>query len=74
MEVSTKIKQYIEDNGIPQVQISRKTGIAMPKLNLALNGKRRLTFGEYEVICWALGVDVSKFLEPRPPKSASACP
>lgn len=67
MEVGEKIKTYIEEKGISQTYISRKTGIALPKLNLALNGNRRLTFPEYEVICWVLEVNTDKFLQPRMP-------
>ena len=67
MEVGEKIKGYIEENGISQTYISKKTGIAMPKLNLALNGNRRLTFPEYEMICWVLNVNTDKFLRPRMP-------
>lgn len=29
-------------------------------------------FLEYQNICWALGVDVDKFMEPRPPEGVSA--
>ena len=54
LEVGKKIKKYLEDNGISQVYISDKTGIEKVNLNLALNGNRRLTFPEYEMICWAL--------------------
>lgn len=68
MEVGEKIKRYIEENGISQTYISKKTGIAKPKLNLALNGKRRLTFPEYEMICWVLNVNTDKFLQPRMPE------
>ena len=68
MEVAEKIRMYMDDNGITQAHISRKTGIAMSKLSLALNGKRRFTFDEYESICWALGVGVETFLEPRAPQ------
>ena len=67
MDVSKKIKDYLDKNGITQTHISRKTGISMQKLNLALNGNRRLTFDEYSSICWALGVGVDMFLEPREP-------
>lgn len=67
MEVGEKIKRYIEENGISQTYISKKTGIAMPKLNLALNGNRRLTFPEYEMICWVLNVNTDRFLQPRMP-------
>lgn len=69
MEVAEKIRMYMDRNGITQAHVSRKTGISMPKLNLALNGKRRFTFEEYEAICWALGVGVETFLEPRAPQN-----
>lgn len=68
MEVGEKIKRYIEEKGISQTYISRKTGITLPKLNLALNGNRRLTFPEYEVICWVLDVNTDKFLQPKMPE------
>lgn len=52
MEVGEKIKRYIDENGLSQTYISKKTGIAKLKLNLALSGNRRFTFPEYEMICW----------------------
>lgn len=67
MEVGLKIKKYLEDNGISQSFLSRRTGIELPKLNLALNANRRLTFTEYEQICWVLGVGVDTFIQPRMP-------
>lgn len=67
MDVSKKIKAYLVENGITQTHISRKTGIPKVKLNLALNGNRRLTFDEYSSICWALGVGAGTFLEPNEP-------
>ena len=68
MCVGLKIKKYLEDNGISQTFLSKKTKIALPKLNLALNGNRRLTFEEYENICWALEVGADKFLQPKIPE------
>ena len=67
MEVGIKIKKYLTNNGISQRYISRKTGIDPTKLNLSLNGIRRMTFDEYELICGALGVGTDMFLEPRQP-------
>ena len=32
-----------------------------------LNGNRRFTFPEYEMVCWAIGVNTDKFLQPRMP-------
>lgn len=68
MNVGVVIKLYLEENGITQVFLSRKTGIETAKLNLALNGARRLSLEEYAVICWALGVNTDYFLKPRPLK------
>lgn len=67
METNLKIRAYLEDNGISQTWLSHKTGIPLPKLNLSLNGKRNLSFKEYELICGALNVNTDKFLEARLP-------
>ena len=67
MEVGMRIKKYMEENGVTQAFLSRKTGMPSPKLNLALNGKRRLMFEEYELICGVLGVDAGFFLRARVP-------
>lgn len=61
------IKSYLEENGISQTFLSKKTGIELPKLNLTLNGNRRLTLLEYALICGALKVNTDKFLKPRLP-------
>lgn len=66
METGIKIKSYLEERGISQAFLSAKSNIPPAKLSLALNGKRKLTFDEYESICWALGVGVDTFLEPKP--------
>ncbi len=67
MQTNLEIKKYLEENGITQAFISRKTGIEQSKLSLALNGERRLTFDEYSLICGVLGVNTDKFLRPRLP-------
>lgn len=67
MEPNLEIKRYLEAHGISQTYISRKTGIELPKLNFALNGKRRMTLDEYALICGVLGVSADKFLKPRQP-------
>lgn len=68
LQTNLEIKKYLEENGITQAFISRKTGIEPSKLSLALNGERRLTFDEYSVICGVLGVNTDKFLKPRLPE------
>lgn len=67
MEPNSRIKEYLEKNGITQIFISRKTGIDPSKLNLSLNGGRKLSLDEYALICYALGVNTDKFLQPRAP-------
>ena len=68
MQTNLEIKKYLEENGITQIFISRKTGIDASKLSLALNGERKLTFDEYSLICGVLGVNTDKFLKPRLPE------
>ena len=46
MCVGKKIKSYLENNGITQTFVANKTGIPVQKLNLSLNGNRRLDFDE----------------------------
>lgn len=68
MEVAQKVGLFLKNAGIPQSYISQRTGIQQSKLTLALQGKRRLTFEEYEAICRVLGVQMETFLEASPPK------
>lgn len=68
MEVGIKIKKYLEENGISQTYIGKRTGIELPKLNLALNGNRKFTFDEYCLICGVLKVNTDFFLKPRVPE------
>lgn len=65
MCASEKILEYLRDSGITQTFLSKKSGIPLSKLNLALHGKRRLPLPEYEAICWALDVSTDKFLTPK---------
>lgn len=62
------IRNYLNENRYSQTYISKKTGIELSKVNLSLNGKRRFTFREYELICGALGVNTDMFLKPRIPE------
>lgn len=67
MNVATKIRDFLEAQGITQLALSEKTHISPAKLSLSLNNKRRMNFDEYQTICWALGVGVDAFMEPHPP-------
>ncbi len=68
LEVGLKIKKYLDEKGISQAHISREIEMDPVKLNLSLNGKRRFTFPEYELLCGALNVDTNFFLKPRLPE------
>lgn len=72
MDVGAKIKAYMDEKGISQIELSKKTNIPPAKLNLTLNGKRRMTFSEYQVICFVLGVGVDAFMSPKPPEGIGA--
>lgn len=71
MSVGAKIRNYIDQHNISQIELCAKTHISPPKLNLSLSDKRKLTFEEYQTICWALGVGVDAFMEPRPPEGVA---
>ena len=64
MNVGVMIKTYLEENGISQAFVSRETNINPVKLNMALNGNRRLGLDECALICGALGVNTDRFLKP----------
>ena len=68
LDTGLEIWHYLKDNGITQSFLSSKTKIEPAKLSLALLGKRRLTLDEYSHICWALGVNINRFLKPKPPE------
>ena len=67
MDIGVMIKEYLGERGITQAFLSRKTGIDTAKLNLSLNGGRRISLDEYARICYALEVNTDKFLKPRAP-------
>ena len=71
MDVGTKIRMYIEERGISQIELCAKAHISPSKLNLSLSNKRKMTFEEYQTICWALGVGVDAFMEPKAPSGVS---
>ena len=66
-EMCQAILLYMKEQGISQSTLSQKIGISAPKLNMALQCKRRLTLEEYAMICSALNVNADMFLKPRAP-------
>ena len=73
MKENLEIRKYLKEKGISQTFVSKKTGIPLPKLNLALSGKRRLTLEEYTLICGALELNTDFFLKPRLPDKTKNC-
>ena len=71
MQINLEIKKYLEENGITQAFISRKTGIEPCKLSIALNGERKFTLEEYSLICGVLGVNTDRFLKPQIPRETA---
>lgn len=67
MNATSKIMEFLHERGITQTFVADRAGMGLSKLNLALNGRRKLTLEEYEHVCWALGVGVDTFLCPGPP-------
>jgi transcriptional regulator with XRE-family HTH domain len=67
MTVGQKIKKYLNDNNISQADFSIAVKMVSSKLNLVLNGHRKLQIEEYAVFCDALGVPFDTFLEKRNP-------
>lgn len=73
LAMEDEVKKYLDEKGISQTFVSRRTGIPLPKLNMALNGHRKMTFPEYELVCGALEVNTDKFLKPRLPDETKNC-
>lgn len=67
MDMGLKIKKYLDENGISQAYVGKKAGLNLAKLNLALNGNRKITLEEYALICGALKVNTDFFLKPKLP-------
>lgn len=54
------LKKYFKEKNISQYEIERKTGISQSKVNLSLNGKRKLTAEELIKIAIAFDIDLNE--------------
>ena len=61
--ISNYLKEYFKENNISQYKIERRTGISQCKINLSLNGKRKLTAEELIKIAIAFNLDLNKIKE-----------
>lgn len=64
--VYQNVRAYLDDNGIKQTVLARKTGIRMVTLNAILNGKRTMYADDLRAICNALRVSPEVFIEWKP--------
>ncbi len=58
--ISNYLKEYFNKNKISQYEIERRTGISQSKVNLSLNGKRKLTAEELVLIAIKFNLDLNK--------------
>ncbi|MEA4899291.1 MAG: helix-turn-helix transcriptional regulator [Christensenellaceae bacterium] len=56
-----RVRTYIDDRCVSRKLIAINMGITESKLSLILNGKRRMTVDDYELICTAMAVDPRSF-------------
>ena len=61
--ISNYLKEYFKERKISQYEVERKTGINQSKINLSLNGKRKLTAEELINIANAFNLDLNKIKE-----------
>ncbi|MDR1567508.1 MAG: helix-turn-helix domain-containing protein [Streptococcaceae bacterium] len=59
--IAKAIAEYMKENGIKQTFICEKTGMTKHSVSCALNGKRKLSVEEYELICKALNMTYDFF-------------
>ena len=70
MSIGQMIKEYLEEVGIPQNKFAISLKIKPPKLNLMLQGHRKIQVEEYALMCWELGVPLEKFITAPQKKGA----
>jgi len=71
MSVEANIREYLKNEGITQISISRRTGIKTPKLSMALKERRKLTIDELVAICDTLKKTPNDFLLPIDRKNSA---
>ena len=58
--INNYLKTYFIENNINQHEVARRTGIQHSKINLMLNGKRKLTADELILIAKEFDLDLNK--------------
>ena len=65
MMIYEKVRRYIDEQGLKQVTLAKKTGIPKKTFNAIMNGKRTMYAEELRAICLALNVSPELFVEVR---------
>jgi DNA-binding helix-turn-helix protein len=63
MKITTAIANYIDEKGIKQNFLAKKTDLSCDAMSNMLNGKRKLEVDEYAKICEALNVSFDFFYD-----------
>ena len=61
--VGSKIKEYLDNNGIKQTFLAKETGISDSRISKILNQGVSIDCIDYYRICKALNVPLGSFLE-----------
>ena len=69
--ISNYLKEYFKENGITQQEVENKTGIERPKVNLSLNGKRKLTADELIKIAIVFDLDLKEIKDVKYKENAN---
>jgi transcriptional regulator with XRE-family HTH domain len=67
--LGTKIKQYLDDNGLKYSYIADKAEIPITIFSAMLNEKRKISAEEYFCICKAMNVSATKFATDKEEKA-----
>lgn len=62
LTVADKIRGYMAERKITNIELSRRTGIDETALSKALNNQRKIDINEYALIIEALGTTADTFL------------
>ncbi|MCC0669288.1 MULTISPECIES: HTH domain-containing protein [unclassified Clostridioides] len=65
MDISRRLKKYLIANKISEKSLSEVTGISRTKLKSSLDGDRKLSFDEFELILIAIDEPADKFVIPK---------
>lgn len=61
MNINERLNIYVNENGIKQAYIAKKTGLSTDTISKILNGNRRILANEFLQICSVLNIDPNIF-------------